>query len=84
MSGPVAGIANGNQPRRVALVGCGAIARSHAAAIENLEGLELAAVVDTDPEALERAEGEFAASAYSSVEVLLAEAARDGGIEVRP
>jgi len=81
VSGRVAGESNGAQPRRVAIVGCGAIARSHAGAIEELEGLELAAVVDTDPEALALAEGEFEARGYASVEALLAEAAREGGIE---
>jgi predicted dehydrogenase len=65
----------------VAIVGCGAIAKSHAAAIEELDGLELAAVVDTDPQALALAESEFGARGYASVEALLAEAGRYGGIE---
>ena len=45
--------------RRVALVGCGAIARAHAAAIREIDDVELAAVVDSDGEALARAVEEF-------------------------
>ena len=57
--------------KRVAIVGCGGIAKSHAAAIEELDGLELAAVVDTDPEALAAAEQAWRAPGYDSIGALL-------------
>ena len=56
---------------RVAIVGCGGIAKSHAAAIGELEDLELAAVVDTDPAALAAAEEAWHAPGYGSVGELL-------------
>ena len=81
MSGPNRVARNGDGPHRVAIVGCGAIARSHAAAIAELDLLELAAVVDSDPVALEQAQSEYEAPGFSSVEALLEHAARGGGIE---
>jgi len=35
---------------RVALVGCGRISKNHFEAIDQIDGLELVAVCDTDPE----------------------------------
>ena len=81
MSGSNRVARNGDGPHRVAIVGCGAIARSHAAAIAELDLLELAAVVASDHAALEQAQSEFEAPGFSSVEALLEHAAQDGGIE---
>ncbi len=60
-----------NKTRNVAIVGCGAIARAHAAAIDALPELELAAVVDTDPSALATAESELGAPGFATVEGLI-------------
>lgn len=57
--------------RRIAIVGCGAIARAHAAAIAELPGIELSTVVDSDSAARARATEEFGVPALSSVEQLL-------------
>jgi len=73
---------SGDRPRRAAIIGCGAIARSHAAAIDELEGLELAAVIDKDPDALARAEAEFGTRGYTDIEAMLTETAGDGGVDV--
>jgi len=64
-------VTQANGRKRVAIVGCGGIAKSHAAAIEELDGLELAAVVDTDPEARAAAEEAWGAPGYHSVGELL-------------
>ena len=62
-----------NESRKVAIVGCGSIARAHAAAIDALPELELAAVVDSDPAALATAERELGAPGFATVEELLSE-----------
>ena len=62
----------GNSHMRLAMIGCGAIARAHAAAIEVLPGVELAAVVDNDGEALSKAESELEAPGFGSVDELVA------------
>ena len=46
-------------PLRVAIVGCGGISRSHAAAYSHLSGASLVAVCDTDSERLTRRADEF-------------------------
>lgn len=72
----------GDRPRRAAIIGCGAIARSHAAAIDELEELELAAVIDKDRDALARAEAEFGTRGYTDIEAMLTGTAGDGGVDV--
>ena len=57
--------------RRVALVGAGVIARTHAEVLKTLPGCRLAAVVDPDLEAARRLAGEGVAS-FPSVAALLA------------
>lgn len=61
----------------VALVGAGAISRSHAAAVSGNPGLRLAGVVDTDPDARARSATELGVPGYDSVEALLAAGAPD-------
>lgn len=56
---------------RVAIVGCGAISRAHAAAIAETEGLELVAVADSNPEAVRRAENDLEVEGFDSVPALL-------------
>lgn len=58
--------------RRVAIVGCGAIARAHAAAIAELAGLELVGVVDSHAAARSVAEEEFGVPGFDTVDGLLA------------
>lgn len=64
--------------RRGAVVGCGDISVVHTEAISALPGMELVAVVDTDPARLEVAVERTGVTGYSSVEHLL----EAGGVDV--
>lgn len=57
---------------RIAVVGCGRISANHFGAIaKHEERMELAAVCDTDPVALEAAESKYGVPGYSSLQDLL-------------
>ena len=57
---------------RLALVGCGRISKSHFDALEkHKDRVELVAVCDTDPRALEQAHGRTNAPTHSSLDDLL-------------
>lgn len=62
---------------RFALVGCGRVAGRHFDSLDALDGATLAAVCDTDPEALQRAALRTGAPAYRSLEAMLVEHAVD-------
>lgn len=59
-------------PVRVALVGCGRISRNHLEAIENVEGLELAAVCDIVAERAREAGTRYGVPAFESFDDMLA------------
>ncbi len=65
------------RPVRFALIGCGRIAPRHIDAIAALEGAELAAVCDIDPDARASAASRTGAPTFSSMEALLAEVTPD-------
>src|SRR5689334_2322894 len=70
---------------RFALVGCGRIAKSHFAAIQqHHERCELVAVCDDDPAALAQASGSTGAEPYSSLADLLANSNADAVILTTP
>ncbi|MEP6857632.1 MAG: Gfo/Idh/MocA family oxidoreductase [Gemmatimonadales bacterium] len=62
---------------RVALVGCGRISKNHFEAIDKIDGLELVAVSDADPERAKRAGLEWKVPYFSSYEKMLAESNAD-------
>ncbi len=62
---------------RIALVGCGRISKNHFDAIEKVDGLDLVAVCDTDPERAEQAAKERGVECYTSYEKMLKEASAD-------
>ncbi|HKP17868.1 MAG TPA: Gfo/Idh/MocA family oxidoreductase [Gaiellaceae bacterium] len=62
---------------RVALVGCGNIARRYALSVAAYERLELAGATDLVPERAEEIVAEFGGTAYPSLEALLADDAVD-------
>jgi len=62
---------------RIALVGCGRISKNHFEAIDKIDGLELVAVCDTDPERSKRAGTEWKVSHFTSYERMLAESNAD-------
>jgi UDP-N-acetyl-2-amino-2-deoxyglucuronate dehydrogenase len=62
---------------RIALVGCGRIARNHFDAIDKVDGLSLAAVCDIVPERAEEAGKAHAVPFYTSYETMLREATFD-------
>ena len=63
---------------RIAVVGCGRIAKNHFAAIEqHSEDLELVAVCDTDPEVAARQGAASAVPFYTDIEAMLADATID-------
>lgn len=62
---------------RVAVIGVGAFGREHAAVYARLPSVELAGVVDTNPETARRAAQDFGAAAFTSVAALLAAAQVD-------
>jgi len=73
-----------NSPRKVAIVGCGAISRAHATAIEALPQVELVALVDTDPAALAKAESELGAPGFATVADLIAAGGADAACICTP
>ena len=62
---------------RIALVGCGRISKNHFEAIDKIDGLELVAVSDADPERAKRAGLEWKVPYFSSYEKMLAESSAD-------
>lgn len=63
---------------RFAIIGCGRIAQTHFAAVqEHEERAEIIAVCDTDPAALARAEGKTGARGFDSLSDLLAQVKPD-------
>jgi UDP-N-acetyl-2-amino-2-deoxyglucuronate dehydrogenase len=62
---------------RIALVGCGRISKNHFDAIEQIDGLELAAVCDLDAERAKRAGEERNVPYFTSYERMLAESNAD-------
>ena len=56
---------------RIGLVGCGRISKNHFDAIGKIEGLELAAVCDTDVERARRAAEEHGVPSYRALEEML-------------
>lgn len=68
---------NPTTPRRAAIVGCGDVSVIHAEAIEAIEGIELVAVCDADPDQLEAAARDLGAAGYDDLGQMLAEARPD-------
>ncbi len=67
-----------DRPIRIAVIGCGRIASNHFAAIAKHAGrIELAAVCDNDPRALEDAVGKSGAKGYADLAELLAAESTD-------
>lgn len=62
---------------RAALVGCGDVSVIHAEALEAIEGTELVAVCDTDPDRLRAATAAHGAAGYASLARMLDEARPD-------
>ncbi len=62
---------------RIALVGCGRISKNHFEAIDKIDGLELVAVCDADPERAKRAGEEWKVPWFTSYEKMLAEGNAD-------
>jgi UDP-N-acetyl-2-amino-2-deoxyglucuronate dehydrogenase len=62
---------------RIALVGCGRISKNHFEAIDKIDGLELVAVSDADPERAKRAGLEWKVPYFPSYEKMLAESNAD-------
>ncbi len=62
---------------RVALVGCGRISKNHFEAIDQVEGLDLAAVCDADPERAAQAGAQWNVPHYTSYEKMLKESKAD-------
>ena len=62
---------------RVALAGCGRISKNHFEAIHEIDGLELVAVCDTDPERAARAGTEWKVPHFTSYEKMLKDAKAD-------
>ena len=62
---------------RVALVGCGRISKSHFEAIDKVEGLELVAVSDVDPERARQAGEERRVPFFTDYQRMLAESKAD-------
>ncbi len=62
---------------RVALVGCGRIAKNHFEALARIEGLTLSAVCDTDPDRAREAGEQQRVPWFSSYEQMLAEVPSD-------
>ena len=62
---------------RIAFSGCGRISRNHFDAIDRIDGLELAAVCDADPERAASAGAEWKVPHFTSYERMLAESHAD-------
>lgn len=56
---------------RFAVVGCGAIHENHCRPLQEIEGAELTAVVDSDPEKLKKASEKFGVPGYSTLDEIL-------------
>jgi len=66
-----------DKPFRIALAGCGRISKNHFDAIHQIDGLDLVAVCDTDPERAKRAGTEWNVPYFTSYEKLLKESKAD-------
>jgi len=62
---------------RVALVGCGRISKNHFEAIDQIDGLELVAVCDTDPERAGKAGADWDVPDFTSYEKMLKDTKAD-------
>ncbi|HET6761228.1 MAG TPA: Gfo/Idh/MocA family oxidoreductase, partial [Gemmatimonadaceae bacterium] len=62
---------------RIALVGCGRISKNHLEAIDKIDGLDLVAVCDTDPERAKRVGMEWKVPHFTSYDRMLAESEAD-------
>jgi UDP-N-acetyl-2-amino-2-deoxyglucuronate dehydrogenase len=62
---------------RIALIGCGRISKNHFEAIDQIDGLELAAVCDSDSERAEQAGRQWGVPHYTSYEKMLKESKAD-------
>jgi UDP-N-acetyl-2-amino-2-deoxyglucuronate dehydrogenase len=62
---------------RIALVGCGRISKNHFEAIDQIDGLELVAVSDTDAERAKQAGAQWNVPHFTSYERMLAESKPD-------
>ncbi len=71
-------------PLRVALIGCGKVARYHAAAVRSLPGLELVAVCARRAESAETFAREFGVRPFVDVEKMVREAQVDFAIITTP
>jgi len=62
---------------RIALLGCGRISKNHFEAIEQIDGLELVAVADSDAKRAAAAGAQWQVPAFTSLEKMLKEASPD-------
>lgn len=62
---------------RIALVGCGRISKNHLDAIDQIDGLDVVAVCDTDPERAKRVGMEWKVPHFTSYERMLADSEAD-------
>jgi len=62
---------------RIALVGCGRISKNHFEAIHEIDGLELVAVCDTDPDRAAQARARWKVPHFTSYEKMLKDAKAD-------
>jgi UDP-N-acetyl-2-amino-2-deoxyglucuronate dehydrogenase len=62
---------------RIALIGCGRISKNHFEAIDQIDGLELVAVCDSDAERAAQAGTQWGVSHYTSYEKMLKESKSD-------
>jgi UDP-N-acetyl-2-amino-2-deoxyglucuronate dehydrogenase len=62
---------------RIALIGCGRISKNHFEAIDQIDGLELVAVCDSDSERAEQAGKQWGVPHYTSYEKMLKESKAD-------
>lgn len=75
---------SGNGRFKIGLVGSGRIAQSYLAAFRNLDGVELKAMADTNPETLKAAVEAFPCQGYSNHRELLGKEALDGVVICTP
>lgn len=68
---------SGPRPFRIAFSGCGRISKNHFEAIASIDGLELAAVCDTDPGRAAKAGAEWSVPHFTSYELMLSEVKAD-------
>ena len=73
-----------NRTFRMAIIGAGRIANDYAAAIDSLDGVELSAVVDVNPEAAAALAEPAGADAFSSVVEMVAAGSVDGALVSAP